>query len=152
MAFDESVDFGHVGGAVGCLLSLKVSLILPWKFKQIFLGLGIGPLQDVLFIGLQGTGKTLLARASANEYTWDKPQWLGFLTSYCIFVRKGADRLSKWVGESKCQGQLLFDHPFGMRLTIIFSIKLMGSSQFIHPAWTKYILLWRSRQNWVSGS
>ena len=49
-----------------------------------------------------GTGKTLVARALANECsTGDR--------KVAFFMRKGADCLSKWVGESERQLRLLFD-------------------------------------------
>ena len=50
----------------------------------------------------KGTGKTLVARALANECS-KKGQKVAF------FMRKGADCLSKWVGESERQLRLLFD-------------------------------------------
>ena len=50
----------------------------------------------------QGTGKTLVARALANECSSSD-------TKVAFFMRKGADCLSKWVGESERQLRLLFD-------------------------------------------
>lgn len=49
-----------------------------------------------------GTGKTLMARALANECSQDEKK-------VAFFMRKGADCLSKWVGESERQLRLLFD-------------------------------------------
>ena len=49
-----------------------------------------------------GTGKTLVARALANECSSDEKR-------VAFFMRKGADCLSKWVGESERQLRLLFD-------------------------------------------
>ena len=51
---------------------------------------------------LTGTGKTLVARALANECSQDGQK-------VAFFMRKGADCLSKWVGESERQLRLLFD-------------------------------------------
>jgi len=51
---------------------------------------------------LSGTGKTLVARALANECSSSD-------TKVAFFMRKGADCLSKWVGESERQLRLLFD-------------------------------------------
>ena len=49
-----------------------------------------------------GTGKTLLARALSNECSLGDRK-------VAFFMRKGADVLSKWVGESERQLRLLFD-------------------------------------------
>ena len=49
-----------------------------------------------------GTGKTLVARALANECGMGGQ-------NVAFFMRKGADCLSKWVGESERQLRLLFD-------------------------------------------
>ena len=49
-----------------------------------------------------GTGKTLVARALANECSTGEKK-------VAFFMRKGADCLSKWVGESERQLRLLFD-------------------------------------------
>lgn len=55
-----------------------------------------------LFYGPPGTGKTLVARALANECSQGDRR-------VAFFMRKGADCLSKWVGESERQLRLLFD-------------------------------------------
>lgn len=49
-----------------------------------------------------GTGKTLVARALANECGTEDRR-------VAFFMRKGADCLSKWVGESERQLRMLFD-------------------------------------------
>ena len=53
-------------------------------------------------MSLVGTGKTLVARALANECGGNGRR-VGF------YMRKGADCLSKWVGESERQLRVLFD-------------------------------------------
>lgn len=55
-----------------------------------------------LFYGPPGNGKTLVARALANECSSEGRK-------VAFFMRKGADCLSKWVGESERQLRLLFD-------------------------------------------
>ena len=63
-----------------------------------------------------GTGKTLVARALANECsTGDR--------KVAFFMRKGADCLSKWVGESERQLRLLFDQV--CFVLSIFSLRLL---------------------------
>lgn len=49
-----------------------------------------------------GTGKTLIARALANECTFG-------VKKVTFFMRKGADLLSKWIGESERQLRQLFE-------------------------------------------
>ena len=56
----------------------------------------------VLYTFFSGTGKTLVARALANECSQGDKK-------VAFFMRKGADCLSKWVGESERQLRLLFD-------------------------------------------
>lgn len=60
-----------------------------------------------LFYGPPGTGKTLVARALANECSQGDKK-------VSFFMRKGADCLSKWVGESERQLRLLFDQVFNV--------------------------------------
>lgn len=59
-------------------------------------------LRGCLFYGPPGTGKTLVARALANECSNGNRK-------VAFFMRKGADCLSKWVGESERQLRLLFE-------------------------------------------
>jgi len=59
-----------------------------------------------------GTGKTLVARALANECSTDGKR-------VAFYMRKGADCLSKWVGESERQLRLLFDQVVFMQYSYI---------------------------------
>ena len=60
-----------------------------------------------------------MARCLANECS-QKDRRVAF------FMRKGADCLSKWVGESERQLRLLFDQAFQMRPSIIFFDEIDG--------------------------
>ena len=64
-------------------------------------GFCIFPIYTSCFI-FTGTGKTLVARALANECSTGERK-------VAFYMRKGADCLSKWVGESERQLRLLFD-------------------------------------------
>ncbi|CAN8025937.1 unnamed protein product [Ixodes persulcatus] len=66
-----------------------------------------------------GTGKTLVARALANECSRGDRR-------VAFFMRKGADCLSKWVGESERQLRMLFDQAYSMRPSIIFFDEIDG--------------------------
>lgn len=66
-----------------------------------------------------GTGKTLIARALANECSQGNKK-------VAFFMRKGADCLSKWVGESERQLRLLFEQAQQMKPSIIFFDEIDG--------------------------
>ncbi|OXB51955.1 hypothetical protein ASZ78_013436, partial [Callipepla squamata] len=72
-----------------------------------------------LFYGPPGTGKTLVARALANECSQGNRK-------VAFFMRKGADCLSKWAGESEKQLRMLFDQAYQMRPSIIFFDEIDG--------------------------
>ncbi|TGZ65853.1 hypothetical protein CRM22_005681 [Opisthorchis felineus] len=131
MTMDDSVGFDQVGGHDRHILALKESIVLPLMYPDVFSGFGIDPPRGVLFCGPPGTGKTLLARALANECTRmssarsvDGTKELR--RPIAFFMRKGADCLSKWVGESERQLRLLFDQAYRMRPSIIFFDEIDG--------------------------
>ena len=64
---------------------------------------------------LLGCGKTLVARALANECSKEGRK-------VAFFMRKGADCLSKWVGESERQLRLLFDQVRGFIIIVYHKI------------------------------
>ncbi len=66
-----------------------------------------------------GTGKTLVARALAA--TASKAG-----TKVSFFMRKGADVLSKWVGEAERQLRLLFEEAQKAQPSIIFFDEIDG--------------------------
>ena len=66
-----------------------------------------------------GTGKTLVARALAAQASR-----AGRKVSF--FMRKGADVLSKWVGEAERQLRLLFEEARKAQPSIIFFDEIDG--------------------------
>ncbi|GAB6022184.1 ATPase AAA domain-containing protein 2B [Chamberlinius hualienensis] len=119
MSVDKNVSFESVGGLMKHIQGLKEMLLLPLMYPEIFEKFRITPPRGVLFYGPPGTGKTLLARALANECTKSERK-------VAFFMRKGADCLSKWVGESERQLRLLFDQAYTMRPSIIFFDEIDG--------------------------
>ena len=73
----------------------------------------------MLFHGPPGTGKTLLARALAASCRTGGRQ-------ISFFMRKGADCLSKWVGEAERQLRLLFEEARNSQPSIIFFDEIDG--------------------------
>ncbi|NXQ30474.1 ATAD2 protein, partial [Alaudala cheleensis] len=113
MQVDRSVQFDGVGGLSDHISSLKEMVIFPLLYPEIFERLKIEPPRGCLFHGPPGTGKTLLARALANECSQGHMR-------VTFFMRKGAECLSKWIGESERQLRLLFEQAYQMRPSIIF--------------------------------
>ncbi|MBU0629238.1 MAG: CDC48 family AAA ATPase [Nanoarchaeota archaeon] len=97
---------------IGGLDEVKQELIeaVEWPLKnpESFKRMGVRPPRGVLMYGAPGTGKTLLARAVANE-------------SDANFISvKGPELLSKWVGESEKAVREVFKKARQTAPTIIF--------------------------------
>lgn len=114
-----SVDFGQVGGLQGHIDKLKEMVQLPLLYPELFLKFHVTPPRGVLFHGPPGTGKTLLARALANSVSSNGKK-------ISFYMRKGADALSKWVGEAEKQLRLLFEEARRTQPSIIFFDEIDG--------------------------
>ncbi|KAM6973008.1 ATPase family AAA domain-containing protein 2-like [Aplochiton taeniatus] len=119
MAIDQTVRFDCVGGLSSHISSLKEMVVFPLLYPEVFDKFKVQPPRGCLFYGPPGTGKTLVARALANECSHGDRK-------VSFFMRKGADCLSKWVGESERQLRLLFDQAYQMRPAIIFFDEIDG--------------------------
>ncbi|MFH4974215.1 hypothetical protein AB6A40_000924 [Gnathostoma spinigerum] len=118
-AIDQSVGFDQVGGLDHHIMALKEVVLFPMIYPDIFSQFNISPPKGVLFYGPPGTGKTLVARALANTCSRGQKK-------IAFFMRKGAECLSKWVGESEQQLKKLFEQAYSMRPAIIFFDEIDG--------------------------
>ncbi len=95
IVFDEPVGelpritFEDIGGLEPVIEKLRDIVELPFKYRKVFNKLGIEPPKGVLLYGPPGCGKTLLAKALANE-----------LNAYFIVIN-GPEIMSKFYGESE---------------------------------------------------
>ncbi|KAJ5936398.1 Tat-binding [Penicillium verhagenii] len=119
LGVDVTVNFDSVGGLQGHIDQLKEMVSLPLLYPEIFQRFHVVPPRGVLFHGPPGTGKTLLARALANSVSSE-----GRKVSF--YMRKGADTLSKWVGEAERQLRLLFEEARKNQPSIIFFDEIDG--------------------------
>ncbi|XP_033610153.1 ATPase family AAA domain-containing protein 2 isoform X3 [Cryptotermes secundus] len=119
MSLDRSIRFCHVGGLESHIRCLKEMVVFPMLYREVFEKFHIQPPKGVLFHGPPGTGKTLIARALANECSQGD-------CKVSFFMRKGADCLSKWVGESERQLRILFEQAYQKRPSIIFFDEIDG--------------------------
>jgi transitional endoplasmic reticulum ATPase len=102
------VTWDDIGGLEEIKDQLREAVEWPLKFPEAFTNLGIKPPRGILLFGAPGTGKTLLAKAIANE-------------SQANFISiKGPEVLSKWVGESEKAVREIFKKAKQAAPSIIF--------------------------------
>ena len=119
LGVDQHVTFDGVGGLQHHIEQLKEMVSLPLLYPEIFMRFHITPPRGVLFHGPPGTGKTLLARALASSVSSQGKK-------VTFYMRKGADALSKWVGEAEKQLRLLFEEARKNQPSIIFFDEIDG--------------------------
>ncbi|NPA38674.1 MAG: CDC48 family AAA ATPase [Candidatus Nanohaloarchaeota archaeon] len=103
-----NVTWSDIGGLEEIKDELREVVEWPLKYPEAFHRLGIDPAKGILLYGLPGTGKTLLAKAVANE-----------AGANFIYI-KGPEILSKWVGESERKIREIFKKARQVAPSIIF--------------------------------
>lgn len=116
---DETISFDDIGGLSEYIDALKEMVFFPLLYPDFFASYNITPPRGVLLCGPPGTGKTLIARALACAAS-KAGQKVSF------YMRKGADVLSKWVGEAERQLKLLFEEAQRNQPSIIFFDEIDG--------------------------
>jgi len=118
-----NVTWEDIGGLEDVKANLREMILYPIEHPEKFLKFGMKPSKGVLFYGPPGCGKTLLAKAVANE-----------CSSNFISV-KGPELLTMWFGESEGNVREVFDKARGAAPCVLFFDELdsvgqaRGSSQ-----------------------
>ena len=103
-----AVTYEDVGGIHDAIQKVREMIELPLRHPELFTRLGIEPPKGVLLHGPPGCGKTLLAKAVANE-------------SGANFISlSGPECMSKWYGESEKRIRELFEQAEKNAPSIIF--------------------------------
>ena len=103
-----TTKWDDIGGLDDAKQELIEAVEWPLNHPESFEKFGIKPPKGVLLYGIPGTGKTLLAKAVANE-------------SNANFIAvKGPELLSKWVGESEKGVREIFRKAKQTAPTVIF--------------------------------
>lgn len=103
-----NITWDDIGGHEDVKQELKEAVEWPLKHAEAFQRLGIRPPRGVLLYGPPGAGKTLLAKAVANE------------SDANFILVKGPELLSQWVGESEKAVRNVFKRARQTSPTIIF--------------------------------
>lgn len=103
-----NITYEDIGGLTSEVRKVREMVELPLKRPEIFEKLGIEPPKGVLLYGVPGTGKTLLARAVANE------------SDANFIVINGPEVMSKFYGESEKKIREIFEEAEKNAPSIIF--------------------------------
>jgi len=104
----DDVGYDDIGGCRKQLAQIRELVELPLRHPQLFKTIGVKPPRGILMFGPPGSGKTLLARAVANE------------TGAFFFLINGPEIMSKLAGESESNLRKAFEEAEKNAPSIIF--------------------------------
>lgn len=104
----DDVGYDDIGGCRKQMAQIREMIELPLRHPQLFKTLGVKPPRGVLLFGPPGSGKTLIARAVANE------------TGAFFFLINGPEIMSKMAGEAEGNLRKAFEEAEKNSPAIIF--------------------------------
>merc|ERR1712028_207383 len=104
----DDVGYDDIGGCKKAMAQIREMIELPLRHPTLFKTLGVKPPRGVLLYGSPGTGKTLIARAVANE------------TGAFFFLINGPEIMSKMAGEAESNLRKAFEEAEKNAPAIIF--------------------------------
>jgi len=104
----DEVGYDDIGGCRRQMAQIREMIELPLRHPTLFKTLGVKPPRGVLLYGPPGSGKTLIARAVANE------------TGAFFFLINGPEIMSKMAGESESNLRKAFEEAEKNAPAIIF--------------------------------
>eukprot|EP01040_Poterioochromonas_malhamensis_P000825 gene825-878_t len=104
----DDVGYDDIGGCRRQMAQIREMIELPLRHPTLFKTLGVKPPRGVLLYGPPGSGKTLIAKAVANE------------TGAFLFLVNGPEIMSKMAGESEANLRKAFEEAEKNAPAIIF--------------------------------
>jgi len=103
------VTYEQVGGLSGQIEQIRDAVELPYVNRALYETYGLVAPKGILLYGPPGCGKTLIAKAVANNLAKAVAERTGRpdVRSYFLNI-KGPELLNKWVGETERQIRLIF--------------------------------------------
>lgn len=99
----RTISYEDIGGLKPHLLRIREMIELPLRYPEVFERLGIDAPKGVLLYGPPGCGKTLIARAIAQE------------TQANFFAVSGPEVIHKFYGESEAHLRKIFEEAVASR-------------------------------------
>merc|ERR550514_2112649 len=104
----DDVGYDDIGGCKKAMAQIREMIELPLRHPALFKTLGVKPPRGVLLYGPPGSGKTMIARAVANE------------TGAFFFLINGPEIMSKMAGEAESNLRKAFEEAEKNSPAIIF--------------------------------
>jgi transitional endoplasmic reticulum ATPase len=104
----DDIGYDDIGGCRKQMAQIREMIELPLRHPTLFKTLGVKPPRGVLLYGPPGSGKTLIARAVANE------------TGAFFFLINGPEIMSKMAGDSEANLRRAFEEAEKNSPAIIF--------------------------------
>eukprot|EP00397_Hematodinium_sp_SG-2012_P002861 GEMP01002869.1.p1 GENE.GEMP01002869.1~~GEMP01002869.1.p1 ORF type:complete len:782 (+),score=199.71 GEMP01002869.1:1420-3765(+) len=104
----DEVGYDDIGGCKKQMAQIREMIELPLRHPALFKTLGVKPPRGVLLYGPPGSGKTLIAKAVANE------------TGAFFFLINGPEVMSKMAGEAEANLRRAFEEAEKNAPAIIF--------------------------------
>ena len=113
-------SYADIGGLEDQIMEIKEAVELPLAHPELYEDIGIKPPKGVILYGEPGTGKTLLAKAVANQ------------TSATFLRVVGSELIQKYLGDGPKLVRELFRVADDLSPTIVFidEIDAVGSKRY----------------------
>ncbi|EDO39006.1 predicted protein [Nematostella vectensis] len=104
----KGVSFQSIGGLKTQIQAVREMIEMPLTNPELFTAYGVPPPRGILLYGPSGTGKTMIARAVANE------------TGVHFFCINGPEVLSRYYGETEARLREIFTEAQNKSPSIVF--------------------------------